>query len=208
MFQVSSFKLQEQGTTLVEIVVVIFIIAIFSSILVSNLPQILRQFALSESVYKLSQDFRKVQDLGLSGVLITQSEGGEPDQIQAKGYGIYFDLTEDTQYIIYADRGDSPDSQYDQTPQMCQEDVNPQADCILEVVDVTEENSDLYIKEIKNISSRFNNVSINFAPPNPSIVINNLSINKKQVGIILGLRSDSSLSRAVWVNVSGLIRIE
>ncbi len=199
---------QERGTTLVEIIVVIFIIAVFSSILVSNLPQILRQFALSRSIHSLSQNLRKVQDLGLSGVLIIQSEEGEPDQIEAKGYGVYFNLAGSNQYIIYADRGDTPDYQYDGSSQMCGEDINPEADCILEIIDVTEENSDLYIKEIENISSGFNSVSINFAPPNPSIVINNLSTNKKEVGIILGLKSDPSLSRSAWINISGLIRIE
>ncbi|MFH1968305.1 MAG: hypothetical protein ABIJ84_02880 [bacterium] len=209
MFYVSRFKLQEKGTTLVEIIVVIFIIAIFSSILISNFPKIIRQFALSGSAYKLSQDFRKVQDLGLSGVLIVEEQvGGQSQQIRAKGYGIYFNLRQNTQYIIYADRGSPSDFKYNGNLQLCSNSVDSEADCILETINITDENSDLYIKEIININSGAVDTSINFTPPNPDIAIDNLSSGKKEIGVMLGLGSEPLLSRTVWVNISGLIRVE
>ena len=209
MLRASGFRFHEKGTTLVEIIVVVFIIVIFSSILVSNFPKILRQFALSRSVHKLSQDIRRVQDTGLSGVLITEQEaGGQKWQIKAKGYGIYFSLNQSTRYIIYVDRGDSPDSKYDGNPQLCSENIFPESDCIFEIIYITDEDPDLYIKEILNLSSGSANTSINFAPPNPDISIDGLSSGDKEIGVVLGLQSDTSAARTVWVNISGLIKVE
>jgi len=199
----------EKGTTLVEIIVVVFIISIFSSILISNFPKILRQFALSMSAHRLSQDLRKVQDFGLSGVLIAeQQESAGGSFIDAKGYGIYFDLDKKTQYIIYADRGDTPDFRYDGNPRLCIENTDPEMDCILEIINLADEHSDLYIREIINIESGFISSSINFTPPNPDISIEHLSQDGKEIGVVLGLRSEPDMVRTVWVNISGLITIE
>lgn len=208
MPQVKS-RLQERGTTLIEVIVVVFIIAAFSSILISDFPKILRQFALSRSAYRLAQDLRKVQDLGLSGVLITgDQENGQAELIKVKGYGIYFDLGENTQYIIYADRGDNPDFKYNGNLQICDKNIDPQYDCILELVDLTDDNKDLYIKEIINIDGNFTNTSINFTPPNPDVSIDHLASDKKELGLVLGLKSEPDLTRTVWVNKAGLIRVE
>jgi len=80
--------MSEKGITLVEILVVIFIIAALLTILVSDFPKIQRQFALSRATYKFAQDLRKAQDMALSGEEIKKPDG---TIISVKGYGIYID---------------------------------------------------------------------------------------------------------------------
>lgn len=186
---------KEQGITLVEIIVVTFIVVLFSSILILNFPKIQRQFALSRVAYKMAQDLRRVQDLGMSGVTIEDDFGQE---VSAKGYGLYVDsgFSPSTGYILYADDDTLYDSEY-----------TAGVDYIIESVDISKENSDLYIKEITNIIG--NNTSVNFSPPDPVITIDNycqICSQEHGIGIVIGLLGDNS-SRTVWVNKSGLIEI-
>ena len=84
--------MKEKGVTLVEIILVIFMITMFSGILVYNFPRVLKQFALSGASYKLAQDLRKVEDLGLSGVETIEG---------AKGYGLYINIiNNNAEYIL------------------------------------------------------------------------------------------------------------
>ena len=100
----------EKGVTLIEIIVVIFIIAIFSLIIIADFPGIEKQYALSNATYKLAQDFRRVQDLGLSGIQLLDADG---NQINVQGYGIYINpAVSDSVYLIYADVGDEADQRY------------------------------------------------------------------------------------------------
>jgi prepilin-type N-terminal cleavage/methylation domain-containing protein len=216
MVQTTKFK--ERGVTLVELIVVIVMIGLFASILIANFPRILKQFALSRATYKLAQDFRRMEDLGLSGVLITDqpAEGQPSNEIRADAYGIYLNINpiSDTKYILYADRDGGFDFDTN-SPQFCWQNINQSADCILEVIDLTDRNNngnqDLYIKDIENVSVEegFQKVSsISFAPPNPNVGITGLDLGKKEVGIVLGLRSEPLLTRTVRVSTSGLIKVE
>jgi type II secretory pathway pseudopilin PulG len=197
-----------RGITLVEVLVVIFIIALFSAILVSDFPRIKRQFALSRATYKLSQDLRRAEDLGLSGVKIIGYGGQE---INAKGYGVYIDSAtgNNKEYIIYADRGDIPDAQYDRynpnSSLSCSEQTDPQSDCIIEIVEINKLEPGVVIKGINNATDVW--TSINFSPPNPTVTIINLDPSYSGVSIIVGLDSDSA-TKSVYVNTSGLIEIK
>ena len=200
--KISNFR----GITLIEVVVVIFIISLFSMILISDFPKIQRQFALSRVAYKLAQDLRKTQDLALSGVIIKDQNGSS---IAIKGYGIYVNLMQSTtQYLIYADVTPG-DRKYigNFSTSLCSQSVAQTSDCPIEIIDVSKENSDLYIKDIKNVIGN-NGYGVNFSPPNPKIDINTLSLGKSEIGIVLGLRSDSSAIRTVWTNTSGLINVQ
>jgi len=187
----------QRGITLIEVIVVVFIIGIFSSILISNFPEIQRQFALSRATYKLAQNLRKVQDMGLSGVKITDETG---QTILLKGYGIYIDATEPAQqYIIYGDSCLPTDYKYTFSG-LCQ-------DHIFETINVNEDNAGVVISTINNIDSGW--VSINFSPPNPYLVMDTLSNNQNNIEIVLALSNYPSVtSRAVSINKSGLIEVK
>lgn len=188
--QLNKISNSQKGISLVEIIVVIFIIAIFSTILISDFPTIQRQFALSRAAYKLAEDLRRAQDLSLSGVKTNDSSGQPIAKVY--GYGVYFNLSVPTQYIIYADVGNF------------QRYIS--GDPIIETTDISKDNPSLYIKQINNINGAY--VSINFSPPDPTIKIDNLSSGNSEIGIVLGLNSDSSAIRTVWANTSGLINVQ
>jgi Tfp pilus assembly protein FimT len=208
-FQIKNFS---RGVTLVERVVVIFLVAIFSAILISDFPRIQRQFALSRVSYKLAQDLRRTQDLGLSGIKTLDKN---KIQIAVKGYGIYIDFTSSVKkYAIYADiyDGDASHNQkYSGSSSYvyCDAEI-PTTDCVIDVIDVSNENSSLYIKRIDNLGVSATNVSINFTPPSPTTTINidNIVSGNSKVGIVLGLTSDNSSERTIWINTSGLINVQ
>ena len=200
----SNFKFQiknsEKGITLVEIVVVIFIITMFSVILISDFPQIQRQYALSRAAYKLAQNLRRVQDLGLSGVKIKNDAG---ESLQAAGYGLYIDLRNPPakQYLIYADTCRA-DSRYGMDSS-CN---NGGQDYIIETINVVDDGPSVFIKAINNVNALF--TSINFSPPNPYINIENLSSQKTNIEIVLALSYDPSITRSVSMNTAGLIEVK
>ncbi len=180
---------------MIEIIVAIAIIILFSMILVSDYPKIRRQFALSRSVYRLAQDLRKAQDLGLSGVKIVG--------IEAKGYGIYISSEADVnrQYMIYADNCPLllPDNKYTIVEGVCEDDI-------IETVDISKAEREVYIKEITHIDGDY--TSINFNPPNPNIAIENISSDEDSIEIVLALDFDENVTRAVSINASGLIEVK
>lgn len=191
--------MEEKGATLVEIILVIFMITMFSGILVYNFPRVLKQFALSRVSYKLAQDLRRVEDLGLSGAETIQG---------AKGYGIYVDTTNNTEYILYADRNGTPEK-FDATTQFCTDNpLDPLKDCILDKINIANENPSLYISGFENITMPSFFTSINFKPPNPDISIDNLAQGSSKMAIILRVQGENDLERKVWVNTSGLIEVK
>ena len=221
-------KNSSAGITLVELVVVIFIIGLFSVILISDFPKIERQFALSRVTYKLAQDLRRAQDLGLSGVPTADING---DTIAVKGYGLYVNYGDsNTKYVIYADVPGAPDvngvrnsdQKYsgDLSYPLCEK-VDPAingtliSDCVVSLVDISKENPSLYIKGVTTTSgdttvSTTGGVSINFRPPNPNTSISdesNVPLHSS-VSIIFGLKTDNAAARMVSANTFGLIEVK
>ena len=189
----------KKGATLVEIIVVIFIIALFSSILIANFPRIEKQFSLSRAAYKMAQDIRRAEDMGLSGVA-TQG---------AKGYGIYFDLSSPTSYILYADTCLS-DSKYT-IDVSCQKEGEDGHDVHVDDVELGYAQQGIYIAGIKAVKggqeTSVQYTSMNFSPPNPTVAIDNLN-DGTSMEIILGVRSEPGLIKAISVNKSGLIEMK
>lgn len=185
--------MSERGITLIEILVVIFIIALLLTILVSDFPKIQRQFALSRATYKFAQDLRKAQDMALSGEEIKKPDG---TKISVKGYGVYIDNRAGNakKYIIYADL--NGDAQY----------TSEAEDYIVNTVDLDKDARGVVIRRFELIDNNY--VSMNFNPPNPAISISNLNAAADRAGITFGLESDpenSSNTRTVYIWKSGLI---
>ena len=178
-----------KGITLIEVLVVVLIVGLLSSILVADFPKIRRQFALTRVAYKMSQDLRRTQDMGLSGQRV---EG-----LDVKGYGVYVNLDDlnlgNKKYIIYADIND--DQQYVQ-----------KTDFIIEEISFGQTELGVIIDRIANTDNRW--IDINFKPPNPTITITSLLPNTNQAQIIFGLESDPSNERIISVNTSGLIEVK
>ena len=207
----------QKGITLVEIVVIVFIIILFTAILVSDFPRMLRQLALSRATYNFAQNLRKAQDFGLSGVKLFDGSG--TTEIAVKGYGIYINISNNNKrYVIYADVANAAgnsDIKYsgDTTYPLCSS-VNQlsngtlNTDCVIEVIDLSKENPSIFIDSITNVSG-FSLTSINFSPPGPKTNIDNLTVAvpaKTQIEIIF--KNTDGIQRTVSINTSGLISIE
>lgn len=177
--------MKERGITLVEIVVVIFLISMLLMVLFSNFPKIQRQFALSRAVHKFTQDARKAEDLALSGSAIVEG---------AKGYGIYIQLNNNvaTEYIIYADKDGN--LQYEESE-----------DDAIETVSLGEQGFGVQIASVDYIEPGSQGTSINFSPPNPAVEISNLEQNSNRIGIVFNLKSEPENQRTVYIYTSGLI---
>lgn len=184
---------------MVEILVVIFIITLFSSILVVGFPRIVRQFALTRAVYKMSQDLRRAQDMALSGQRIKG--------INVKGYGVYVNLDNpnlgNKKYVIYAEMND--DQKYDASGAVCGQQLLNQ-DCVIEEIDFSQTEFGVIIDRIENTNN--SSVDINFKPPSPTTTITSLLPSINRVQIIFALESDLLKTRIVSVNMAGLIEIK
>ncbi len=219
-----AFKNLKKGITLIEVSIAIFFIVLFSLIIIADFPKILRQSALSRVTYKLAQDLRRAQDLGLSGVIIKDANG---EKITVEGYGIYVNTPPVNQYVIYADvpdGGGSFDQKYsgglsyprcDQVNQGVPITSPLITDCVIEVVDVKDENPSLSIDKLvdnSNSNSIGYGASINFKPPNPTINIEDNQAEQSNTysgpGVKIVLRNTDGFTRAVSINSSGLIEVQ
>lgn len=172
-----------KGFTLIEFLVVITIIGIFSVITIPNYRSAQQKLALQRSASKLSQDIRKAQEMAMA--MEELSTGDLPE-----GYGVYINKGEPDRYYIYVDingneRYDSGEEQGGETIYLEKE---------------------AYIKEFVPPSINF---SINFKPPDPLVKIKNQAGEDKDVvTIIIALEADSSKTKTIKVNKAGLIYVE
>lgn len=208
---INNLKKNKKGVTLIEVVFVVFVVGLFSMIMISNFPVIQKRFALSRVAYKMAQDVRRTQNFGTSGANTLDFNG---DAIAVQGYGIYTYVNTiapfTSKYIIYAD----VDGNYEYSgfqpyeSNYCADMSAPSTDCVVEVIDIEKNNPgmNIYIKELVNTAGN-PDVSINFAPPTPVININSLLSYRKEIGIVLGITSDD-LTKTVFVNRAGLVSVQ
>ena len=193
-------KNYQKGITLIEIIVVIFIITLFASIAFLNLPKIQGSFALSSAAYELAQNIRTAENMSTSG-LKTDSSGNA-----TAGFGIFIDLSSANRltknYKMYADNCPvgNPDQLYSASGG-CTDDSS--------IIGVDKNNAGISMTvDSANLDGTPQNVSINFLSPNPKINIDGMSNNFSEIHIVLSLDSDPSQKKTVIVNTSGLIEVQ
>jgi len=195
-----------KGITLIEILVVIFIIAALLTILVADFPKIQKQLALSRATNRFAQDLRRAQDMALSGAEIKKPDS---TTLNAKGYGIYINLNNSAnEYIIYADLNNDQKYNADTLGNIDCDNYSPGSntgDCVIETIDLNNDAKGVVINAISNTNNS-QYISINFNPPNPTIsIFPGLAENAIRAGITFGLDSDSKNTRTVYMWTSGLI---
>jgi len=89
---------RSEGFTLTELLVVISIIAVVSTVVFANYRQGEKQFSLQRSSFGLVQGIRSAQNMAMGAHLV----GG----VVPEGYGVYFNLAVPSQYVLFADNGD------------------------------------------------------------------------------------------------------
>lgn len=88
------------GFTLVEALVVIFVIGMISSIMIVSWQKSEKQYQLQRSAQEIVQTIRKAQDYALSSYRMEWPS--DPDGLIPKSYGVQFEEDEST-YFIYGD---------------------------------------------------------------------------------------------------------
>lgn len=200
-FQTSNSR----GFTIVELIVVVSVIAIFSIIVISNFSSIKLQFSLSRVAYKFDQDVRKAQNLASSAIPYTDEEGVVQP---VNGYGVYIDINGlgNKKYIIYADKPDGTTVVNGITYPTSNQ-IYDALDYIVETVDFSVNEPGVIINKVNNVL--LNRASINF---NSSDLFTNIfkiqTAATNSVDIVFALESDQSIIRTVTVNFSGASSIK
>ncbi|MFH1979026.1 MAG: type II secretion system protein [Patescibacteria group bacterium] len=81
------------GLTLIELLTVMAIIALLSTVVLSNYREGQKRYALAQAAQKMASDFRRAQNMAISGINIGNGK--------YCGYGISF--PNDNSYIVYAE---------------------------------------------------------------------------------------------------------
>lgn len=149
------------GFTLLEVTIVIFTLAILTSIVLANYRGGERGFSLLRSAHKLAQDLRTTQEMAMAGEMFY---GDFPKG----GYGIYF-IANSNSYIRFADCNSN--GTYDGEISLVCPDCSG-ASCIDNVF--SEKVEELFLEEKIKVSnlSPSSPLNITFFPPDPTITIN------------------------------------
>ena len=171
-----------KGFTIIEFLIVISIIGIFSVITIPNYRSAQQQLALQRSASKLAQDIRRAQEMAMSTEEL--STGDLPE-----GYGVYIDKGESDRYYIYADINGN--ERYDSGE---------------------EQGEAIYLEKevcIETFVPPSVNFSINFKPPDPVVKMKNQAgEDKKNVTITIALKANPLRTKNIIVNEAGLIYVE
>jgi type II secretory pathway pseudopilin PulG len=194
MFQVLSSKFQKKGFTIIELLVVTGIIIILSVVMFADYHTGQEHLALQRSAYKVAQDLRQIQEMAMSAKEIG-SEGGE--FYPTGGFGIYFDINEPGEYILFADCDNDGELKPGKRCGVSPNDFQ-------EMIEEVQLESKIEISDLFPISAQ-NELHITFSAPDPTIKIND-DINNTIAEIFLSTLSNET--KIIKVNTAGLINVE
>lgn len=180
--------MMSKGYTILELLVVVAIISLLTSITISNFPQARLQFSLSRVANQFEQDVRRAQQLSLSSSEFIDSAN---EVHPVKGYGIYINALNNTEYIIYADSldGEENNQQYD-----------PGLDYIVQTIDFSETEPGIIIKDASSVGVHFN-------PPNP-ITTFQPELESGNLDVVFAFENDETKTKTISIYATGLVEIQ
>jgi prepilin-type N-terminal cleavage/methylation domain-containing protein len=183
----------EKSFTLVELLIVIGIITILSSISFPFYRNAQKQYILESEAQKLAQEIKKVEEMGMSAKEITNPNNPSEKFVPSGGYGIYFRLVPQ-RIIIFADCDDS--HTYTLAPPVCG--TSPPR--FFERIEDLNLDSRVRLANLSPSSP----LDIVFKPPDPTVFINGGDL----ATITIALESDPSKTKKIIINKAGLIYVE
>ena len=167
------------GFTIIELLIVIAIIGIITGIVVFNTGAERQNSALLRSAQKLSLDLRRVQSFALSSKVFKTN--GVPC-----GWGVHFNGTDSTDYIIFADLAAN---------------VNCSDRDFIRAADGSEDFETINLESGITVSSLSSGLSdIIFTPPDPTV-----TFTPAQTSASITLINKNFVTRAINVNKTGFI---
>ena len=181
-----------KGFTLIELVVVTFIIGLMTALLLTNYKQGEKEFALTRSAYLVSQGMAKAQEMSVSAKEFSCPGG---TTVPEGGYGVFFYNSSGytDKLFIFADCNE------DQTTLIGGEEI-------VETISLETgiKLKEFYVDEVKNdLSTVFT-----FVPPDPDVCIYMSCDDYNSTRIIISLESDPAKTKTITLNKVGLIEIE
>jgi len=187
---------KSKGFTIAEVIVVVFVISILFTVVISNFSAARLQLSLSRVGFQFEQDVSRAQNMAVASVPYKDAFGVEH---QVDGYGIYIDASGSTSapnrksYILYADKSPG-NNQYDAS------------DYIVNQVNFSLTEPGIILQIINGISTL--STSINFKSANLSTSISNLAVGQNSISVIFAQLTDSSKTKTVLINTSGLVKVQ
>jgi len=176
VWQVVSRGFLEKGFTIIEMLVVMFIIVIITTLILTNYRSGQKMYALKQASQQVVSDLRRAQNMSMSGKKNTAET--------IYDYGVHFE-GDASYYILFADK------------QANSQRYNSGSDAQVERINLRNQ-----IK-IKAVSPSSSGLDIVFEPPNPKTYINKNASGPAT--IILQSGSDSSLTKTITITAVGLI---
>ena len=149
------YKKSEKGFTLVEFLVAVTIITIFSVIILANYEPGEQNLALQRTVHQVAQDVRRTQEMSMSA----RKSSACSDDVPTGGYGIYFydPAINQTSYVLFAD---------------C--DGNENYGAGEEVGDLIEIEEGVGVYTLTSGGAGVSTLTIIFKPPDPMVISNSI----------------------------------
>jgi|TARA_Y100000031_G_scaffold69444_1_gene77173 prepilin-type N-terminal cleavage/methylation domain-containing protein len=171
---------KQSGFSIIELLVVMFIIVTIASLMLANHRLGQKKYALSQSAQRLASDFRRAQNMALSGVDVFSS--------QYYGYGVYLGKNDDF-YILYGDENNN--DKYDG------------GDTIIETIYFPSQ------VEIQSLAPPpTSKKDMFFKSPDAATFIDGAGIVGGSATIILQIKGDSSSIKTITITTAGLIQID
>lgn len=170
-----------KGFTLVELLVVIGIIALFSALFLPNYSKGAKQLALARSAHKLAQDLRRAQEMSVSAK--------EFNGVSSRGgYGLAFIKSWSPVYRLFADLNDDKMRSGN------------------EDVEILTLEKGVQFDKIYADGQEYDFTTLTFIPPDPQVCLHFCRANNL-LKIIISLESNPASTKTISINNAGLIEV-
>ncbi|HQM24489.1 MAG TPA: type II secretion system protein [Candidatus Pacearchaeota archaeon] len=183
----------KKGLTIVEMLVVVSIVVLFSALVFGNYSVGKDGLALERAAQKLTQDYRRAQEIAMAGSFGTSYNA----------VGLFFDESSPYEYVLYNNYETAAPIYYNYDGGGMSQDTEREAIAIeagIKICDIIDNDND------GGTPVSPTSISVSFAPPEPVTRINEGNTDH-DVSIVLCVINDNSKIKVVNINNLGRIDV-